>query len=129
MLNDPQFAPLFGPDSQAEVPIVAEIARPGGKGPPLRLNGQIDRLARIGRRVIIVDYKTNRPPPQAVSDVAEAYLLQLAAYRLALSGLFPGHVVEAIILWTDGARLMPIPSVILDGAERRLWELDRTRSK
>ena len=129
VLNDPQFAPLFGPDSQAEVPIVAEIARPGGKGPPLRLNGQIDRLARVGGRVLIVDYKTNRPPPHEVSGVAEAYLLQLAAYRLALAGLFPGHVVEATILWTDGARLMPISSVILDGAEQRLWELDRTRSK
>ena len=129
VLRDPTFAPLFGPDSQAEVPIVAEIPRPGGHGAPLRLNGQIDRLARVGTTVLIVDYKTNRPPPLEVSGVAEAYLLQLAAYRLALARLFPGHAVGAAILWTDGARLMPIPSPVLDGAEQRLWQLDRARIK
>ena len=31
VLSDPAFAALFGPDSRAEVPIVAEIARPGEK--------------------------------------------------------------------------------------------------
>ena len=126
VLNDLKFAPLFGPESQAEVPIVAEIPRPAGKGPPLRLNGQVDRLARVGKQVLIIDYKTNRPPPSEVSGVAEAYLMQLAAYRLALVKLFPGHSVEAAILWTDGARLMPIPSPYLDRAEARLWQLDRT---
>ncbi len=129
VVNDPTFAPLFGPDSQAEVPIVAQIERPNGKGPPLRLNGQIDRLARVGNRVLIVDYKTNRPPPRNPEDVAEAYLLQLAAYRLALAGLFAGSSVVAAILWTDGPRLMEIPSDLLDGAEQRLWDLDRTRTK
>ena len=125
VLNDPTFGVLFGPESQAEVPIVAEIPRPNGKGPPLRLNGQIDRLARVGHDVLIVDYKTNRPPPREVSGVAEAYLLQLAAYRLALGRIFPGMVVRAAILWTDGARLMEIPGAALDGAEARLWTLDK----
>ncbi len=125
VLRDPTFSPLFGPDSQSEVPIVAEIPRPSGTGPPLRLNGQIDRLARVGDRVLIVDYKTNRPPPREASGVAEVYLLQLAAYRLALNRLFPGATIEALILWTDGARLMPIPSALLDGAAKRLWQLER----
>ncbi len=124
VLNDPALGQLFGPDSQAEVPIVAEIPRPNGKGPPLRLNGQIDRLVRVGNRVTIIDYKTNRPPPREVRDVAEAYLLQLAAYRLALVRIFVGCDVEAAILWTDGARLMPIPAAALDAAELRLWALD-----
>ena len=127
VLNDPTFQPLFGPDSQAEVPIVADIPRPGGKGPPLRLNGQIDRLVRIDNRVLIIDYKTNRPPPREASGVAEVYLLQLAAYRLGLSLIFPGSTIEAAILWTDGARLMPISDALLDGAEQRLWTLDSTR--
>ena len=34
-----------------------------GRGPALRLAGKIDRLAREGDSVWIVDYKTNRPPP------------------------------------------------------------------
>jgi ATP-dependent helicase/nuclease subunit A len=125
VLTDPVFGPLFGPESQAEVPIVAEIPRPSGKGVPLRLNGQIDRLAEVDGAVLFVDYKTNRPPPLEASGVAEAYLLQLAAYRLALSRIFPGRTIRAAIVWTDGARLMEIPHALLDGAEQRLWLLDQ----
>ncbi len=128
VLEDPTFGPLFGPDSQAEVPIVAEIPRPGGKGVPLRLNGQIDRLARVDHDVLIIDYKTNRPPPREAAGVAEAYLLQLAAYRLALQRIFPGAAVKAAILWTDGTRLMEIPTPLLDGAEQRLWTLDQLKT-
>ena len=127
VLQHPTFGVLFGPDSQAEVPIVAEIPRPGGKGLPLRLNGQIDRLARIGHEILIIDYKTNRPPPREATAVAEVYLLQLAAYRLALCQIFAGHSVKATILWTDGARLMEIPAALLDAAEARLWRLDPAR--
>ncbi len=125
VLEDPVFGPLFGPNSQPEVPVVAEIPRPGGKGVPLRLNGQIDRLAHVDGAVLIVDYKTNRPPPQEASGVAEAYLLQLAAYRLALARIFPGVQVRAAILWTDGARLMEIPAELLNDAEKRLWTMDQ----
>ena len=46
ILRDPTFAALFGPDSRAEVAIVAEVAHPDGKGPALRLAGKIDRLVR-----------------------------------------------------------------------------------
>ena len=41
-------APLFGPDSRAEVAIVAEVAHPDGAGAALRLTGKIDRLVRDG---------------------------------------------------------------------------------
>ncbi len=124
ILGHEKFAPIFGPDSQAEVPIVAEIARPSGKGPPLRLTGQIDRLVRTGDRVLIIDYKTNRPPPREVLGVAEAYLYQLAAYRLALQRIFVGCHVSAAILWTDGARIMDIPDQLLDTYAAKLWTLD-----
>jgi ATP-dependent helicase/nuclease subunit A len=123
VLRDPAFAPVFGPNSQAEVPIVAEIARPDGRGKPFRLTGQIDRLVDSGDTVWIVDYKTNRPPPLTVDGVADAYLLQLTAYRLAVGRLFQGRTVRAAILWTDGARLMEIPANVLDAAAERLWTL------
>ena len=123
VLRDPAFAEVFSPHSRAEVSIVAEIPRPGGDGPPLKLSGQIDRLSRNGDDVLIVDYKTNRPPPQIVDGVAEAYLLQLAAYRLAVQQIFPDHNVRAAILWTDGPRLMPIPDDILNDHQQRLWQL------
>ena len=50
------------------------------------------------------------------------YALQLAAYRLALKGLFPGRAVRAAIVWTDGPKLMEIPSTLLDDAECRMLQ-------
>ncbi len=51
---------------------------------------------------MILDYKTNRPPPERPEDVAPAYIAQLAAYRAALGKLFPGRAIRAALLWTDG---------------------------
>lgn len=127
ILNHPTFAPLFGPASQAEVPIVAELANPSGKGPPLKLNGQIDRLVETADSVLIVDYKTNRPPPTQVSEVAETYLVQLAAYKLALAAIFPGKTVRTALLWTQTPSLMEIPSQTLDLCCSRLWEFGTQR--
>jgi ATP-dependent helicase/nuclease subunit A len=126
VLRDAAFAPLFGPHSQAEVPIVAEIDPPDGRGHKLRLNGQIDRLAKIENAVLIVDYKTNRPPPRHPDDVPEAYALQLAAYRIAIRQVFQGLPVRAALLWTDGPRIMELSAEQLDHAEKRLFTLDRT---
>jgi ATP-dependent helicase/nuclease subunit A len=124
VLREPQFAALFGPDSRAEVGIAAEVPRPSGNGPALRLTGKIDRLARDGASILIVDYKTNRPPPDAPERVADTYLLQLAAYRLCVGRIFPGLRVRAAILWTDGPRIMEIPQALLESYQHRLWQLD-----
>ncbi len=124
VLADPSFAAIFGPDSVAEAPLAAVIPRPAGRGPALDLSGQIDRLAITDKEVLIVDYKTNRPPPSEVAQVADAYLYQLAAYRLALGEIYPGRAVRAALLWTDGPRLMEIPQDILDRYTARLWDLD-----
>ncbi|MEQ1652632.1 MAG: 3'-5' exonuclease, partial [Hyphomicrobium sp.] len=126
VLNTPEFAPLFSPTSRAEVPISAIIPRPGGKGPALRLSGQIDRLAVTEHEVMIVDYKTNRPPPLELQGVAPAYLYQLAAYALALADIYPGRRLRAALLWTDGPRLMEIPEIILREYAAKLWNLDVT---
>ncbi|MGI9425356.1 MAG: 3'-5' exonuclease, partial [Hyphomicrobiaceae bacterium] len=123
VMRAPDFAAVFGPGSEAEVPIVAEIPRPKGEGPPLRLTGQIDRLSRSPHEILIIDYKTNRPPPREVDQIADSYLLQMAAYRLAIQQIFQDQPVHAAILWTDGARLMPIPDEVLDDHQQRLWSL------
>ena len=121
VLEHPELSALFGPDSRAEVPIVATLPRPDGARPPRRLTGKIDRLVHTGSAVLIVDYKTNRPPPRVVAEVADAYLLQLAAYRLAVAAIFPGLQIRAALLWTDGARIMEIPRLLLDEHAQRLW--------
>ncbi len=129
ILREPTFAPLFSASSRAEVAISAIIPRPSGSGssnngPALRLSGQIDRLAVTATDILIVDYKTNRPPPQEVAQVADAYLFQLAAYVMALAEIYPGKPVRAALLWTDGPRLMEIPRAIIDDAIKRLWDFD-----
>ena len=121
ILNNSGFVPLFSPAARAEVPIAAEIPSPDGTGAPLRITGQIDRLAVTEHEILIVDYKTNRPPPLAPAAVAQTYLQQLAAYRLAVRAIYHDLPVRAALLWTDGPRLMEIPPELLDEHERRLW--------
>ncbi|MEM7399135.1 MAG: double-strand break repair helicase AddA, partial [Pseudomonadota bacterium] len=119
IVSDPEFAPLFTATSLAEVPVVARIGEGDGA---FDIEGQIDRLAILEDSLLILDYKTNRPPPTRPEDAAPAYVGQLAAYRLALRSLFPGKPVRAALLWTDGPRLMEIPSTLLETAERRVLQ-------
>ncbi len=106
VLETPEFAPLWGPAAQAEVPVVGLI---GGRA----LSGQIDRIVVTDDRVLIVDYKTVRPPPQSESEVAPVYLRQLASYRAALEKIYPDRPVTCAILWTEAPRLMPISPDLL----------------
>ena len=101
VLRHPEFAPLFMTDAQAEVPIVGLVGEQA-------LSGRIDRLVVTADEVLIVDYKTLRPPPTEESEVPPAYLRQLAAYASALSTIYPDRRVRTALLWTDGPRLMPI---------------------
>ena len=82
----------------------------GGRG----LAGQIDRLVVTADAVMIVDYKTLRPPPRDEAAVPSAYLDQLAAYRAAIGAIYPGRQIRCALLWTEGPRLMPVSSALLD---------------
>jgi ATP-dependent helicase/nuclease subunit A len=103
VLDHPEFAPLFGPGSQAEVPLVGLI---GGHA----LSGQIDRLVVEESQVRIVDFKTMRPVPASEDEVAPLYLRQLAIYRAALQRIYPGREIRCALLWTQTPVLMPISS-------------------
>ena len=78
------------------------------------ISGKIDRLAVTPEKVLIVDYKTNRPPPEAASQVALAYRRQLALYRALLAEIYPGRTVRAFLLWTAVPLLMEIDAKTLD---------------
>ena len=106
VLSRPDFAPLFSPQSAAEVPVVGLI-----KG--RAISGRIDRLVVTESQVLIVDYKSLRPVPKDESQVPLAYLEQLAAYRAAIMGVYPGKKVRCALLWTEGPVLMPIGDAAL----------------
>lgn len=107
VLEDAAFAPVFGPGSRAEVPIVGLIGRSG-------VSGQVDRLLVEEDRVLIVDYKSNRPPPLTEDGVDPGYRRQMAAYRAVLAAIYAGKRIECALLWTDGPRLMPLSARLLD---------------
>lgn len=107
VLVDPLFAPLFAPGSRAEVPLVGLVGERA-------LSGRIDRLCVTDEAVWIVDYKTNRPPPREVAKVPAIYVQQMAAYRAALSRIYPGKQVRCVLLWTDGPFTMELPDGLLD---------------
>jgi len=104
------FAALFAPGSRAEVAVAGSAPElPGGA----RISGQIDRLVVTPHEVLIVDYKTNRPPPASPEETAPAYLAQMAAYQAVLRVLHPGRAVRCALLWTDAPRLMALPDPLL----------------
>ena len=120
VLDDPVFAPAFTPQSRAEVAIVADIPE---LGVGARVNGRIDRLAETNDKVLIVDFKTNRPPPKDESGVPALYATQMALYRAAAVKIFPGKRIVCGLVWTDGPTLMTLSNALLDA------ELGRIRTR
>jgi ATP-dependent helicase/nuclease subunit A len=117
VLEDERFAPVFGPGSRAEV-AVAGRAKDLPEG--LAVSGRIDRLLVEDDRVLVVDYKTNRPSPDRVEDADPAYITQMAIYRAVLREVYPGRHVEAALVWTDGPKLMVIPENMMAKAIQAL---------
>ncbi|MGH6870500.1 MAG: double-strand break repair helicase AddA [Rhizomicrobium sp.] len=111
VLDTPDFAAAFAPNSRAEVAIVADLPEIGEGA---RINGRIDRLAVSGDEILAVDFKTNRPPPKSIDAVSTVYRAQMALYRAALAKIFPGRRIKAALLWTEGPHLMPLPDALLD---------------
>lgn len=117
ILADSRFAPLFAPDSRAEVAIMGSLEV---RGKLRSISGKIDRLTVTPDKVSIVDYKTNRPAPATLAEVPQAYVLQLALYRALLQPLYPGREVSAALLFTEAPRLIDLPAAAMDDALARL---------
>jgi ATP-dependent helicase/nuclease subunit A len=115
VLEDEAFGEVFSGRGRAEAAIAGRIATQAG---PVIVNGAIDRLAVLERRVLIVDYKTNRPPPARIEEAPSSYVAQLAAYRALLQQIYPAHEIACALLWTYAPRLMPVPPLLLDHALR-----------
>lgn len=113
ILDRPEFADLFGPDSRAELPFLVDAIR---DGEPIRLSGRIDRLVVDDQGVLVIDYKSDAQAPKTANEVPQRYVTQLGLYALVASQLFPGRPVRAAILWTELESLMNLPSELLEQA-------------
>jgi ATP-dependent helicase/nuclease subunit A len=117
VLEDERFAAVFGPGSRAEAAVAGAAA---GLPAGLAISGRVDRLVVQPDRVLVVDFKTNRPAPDRIEDADPAYLTQMAVYAAVLAEVFPGRRIEAALVWTDGPKLMPVPENIVAETLARL---------
>jgi ATP-dependent helicase/nuclease subunit A len=106
VLRDPDLAPLFGPETLAEVNVTA----PWGDR---ILAGTIDRLIIGPDRILIVDYKSNILIVDRAEATPEGVLRQLGAYAHMLAQIYPDRRIETAILWTKIPLLMPVnPEIV-----------------
>lgn len=97
VLNNPEYADIFGENSRAEVPIMGEV---NGK----IISAQLDRLIILPDKIKIVDFKTNR----RIDEIPPAYINQLKIYAELISKIYPDLPVETYILWTNKLKLSRI---------------------
>jgi len=101
ILSDPQFSPLFGPNSLGEAPLAATL--PDGRV----IAGTADRLLIEETTVSVLDFKTGRVPDGAAS-IPAAHLAQMQAYTAALQVIFPDRSIRAALLYTAGPQLFEL---------------------
>lgn len=92
---------IFQTMSMAEVPIIGELE---GK----IISAKVDRLIITDDKVIVVDYKTNRPAAHSLADVPEIYRKQMDTYQKLLQKIYPDKIVETYLLWTNTCNMMKI---------------------
>lgn len=117
VLDDPVFAPIFRPGSRAEVSVMGTLALGSRRH---AVTGKIDRLAVADHEILIVDYKTNRPPPSTLEEVPPAYVAQLALYAELLKPLYPDHAIHAALVFTEAPRLIAVPGSAMESALARI---------
>ena len=110
VLTHPELDGAYAPGSRAEQPMTGVVGAQV-------VTGIVDRLAVTAGTVLVVDYKTGRAAPPDVADTPVRYLRQLAAYRSVLRGVYPGRSVRSVLVWTDSAQVVTIPSALLDALD------------
>jgi ATP-dependent helicase/nuclease subunit A len=110
VLHHPDFAEVFAEGSRAEVALAGSAPELPGN---LTISGRMDRIRVTRDRVLVVDFKTNRPAPAVVEQADPDHVAQLAIYAAVLRQIFPGRPVSAALVWTDGPKLMPLPEKMM----------------
>jgi ATP-dependent helicase/nuclease subunit A len=115
--QDPALQFIFGSGSFGEVALRGWVMWQGQR---FRFPGRIDRVVVRDTDVLVVEFKTDRFVPTDVAGIRPSYVRQLALYRRALEGLYPGKAVSCGILWTVAARLTMVPVELIEACERVL---------
>jgi ATP-dependent helicase/nuclease subunit A len=105
VLREPTLQAAFSAHSSAEVSIMGTLTL--GRQ-DYAVSGRIDRLAVDGDRVILVDYKTNRVPPQNESQIPHAHKAQLAIYKSILQPLYPDKTIVCALVYTENASFISL---------------------
>ncbi|MBR0557630.1 double-strand break repair helicase AddA [Ciceribacter sp. L1K23] len=111
LIQHPDMRKIMSSYGQAEVSIMGTLMIAGDDR---AVSGRIDRLAVVEGRVILIDYKTNRIPPRDLSHVPFPHRAQLAIYRELLKPIYPGHVIDGLLIYTEEAKLLELPPELLD---------------
>ena len=106
VIDNPDFAVLFGPDALAEAPVAGVVDG-------IVIAGTVDRMAVTADMVEIVDFKTGRRVPDGLDGIPVAHLRQMAAYAAVVQGIFPDRTVRASLLYSEGPVLHRLPDALL----------------
>jgi ATP-dependent helicase/nuclease subunit A len=106
VLRSSTFKDIFMPNSRAEIPLTGLL------GKNRIVSGQIDRLVVMPDKILVLDYKTNRPAPKDKTNVPKAYLQQMGTYRSVLKEIWPDKAIHCALLWTDGPNLMDVTDIL-----------------
>jgi ATP-dependent helicase/nuclease subunit A len=106
LIDDPQFALLFGDNALAEAPLVAIVEQQV-------ISAVVDVMVIEPERILLVDYKTGHHVPADAHDIPAGYLRQMAAYVAAAQVIFPGRAIAAALLYTGGPTWIDLPPAIL----------------
>ena len=101
VIGDPALAPLFGPESRAEVAVTASVRLPSGR--LVDVTGQVDRIGVAPDAVHIADFKTGVP-----GEVTPKQVLQLALYRAAVEPLYPDQRLRTHLVWTASGEVVEV---------------------
>ncbi len=97
ILDHPDYAPLFGERSIAEVSLIhdGQLQR-------------IDRVAFVDDAIHFVDFKTHKKIPNTPAQVPADIMNQMTGYSKALKDMYNQQTVRGFVLWTEGPTLMEI---------------------
>ncbi len=96
---------IFAANTRAEVPISGIVTIDNKQTP---VSGVIDRLCITDDTVWIIDFKSNRPPPETLDKVPEIYKKQLYIYRDLICKIYPHKTIRTALLWTYTCHLLEI---------------------